>query len=486
VTITNRLRLALTMLLVAACARAKSPTPPDSHGVPLVRPVALPGRATPASPATTSATAARIEPVLRLGGPFSPPLFSGDGAHVVSVRQQEGASVWIDGRKGAEYDAISDVVVAFDGAWVSFLAQNHEPTSTGTKFTHFLVHRGRETVLAAEGSELAVSADGRHVAVALSWDGGSSGAVELDGKRVATVVSPRLLKLSPDGRRVAFVEILSHRTTEERVHVDGKASKRLDAADGLAFSADSKHVAYAAWHAEGRAQVVVDGRPAKTYASTSDPLRFTSDGRVVFTAGTKAGVAVVIGTEEYGPYARVEQLAMEEDLVAWVAESVSRGKTTPQVFADGREIWRGATVEHGPLDDRGPATLGLVVSPRSGRVAFALWGPEPAPAMVFQRGKLVLETSGIPITFDATGDRLAVRHDLPDGGHRIDVVRVSDGKVLIAGPRFDLVHGETVRLARQGVRYFAERSQDGARELVRVEQGDESINTRDRRSHRPR
>jgi hypothetical protein len=379
------------------------------------------------------------------------PRFSADGQHfALDSSGAEGHVLVLDGREVARsVRHFMHFELAPDGAWISYATAELRAGQTRS----VLVHRGVTSELPGEPVALAVTPDGEHVAVGVSRDGGDDGAVLLDGKQLARAVSPRMLTLSHDGKRWAYAETISHRTGGETVTVDGVRSKPMLAAWGLKFSPDGAHVAYQSLQQKGRsttARIVVDGKPGKTWLRTSEVLRFTDAGAVVYEAADAAGAWVVVGEQAYGPYRRVYGPDVAGARVAWGAETVDGRMTVLRVFLDGTPIWRGELGELSPMGDRGPAVQGLVVAPDGPRVAFGTGvvhaSREPAATQI-DRGE--------PVSFDAAGERLALVHR-SGAGQTLEVVDARAGTVFTPeGPPMVEVLRDTIRFTGDDVHYFA-------------------------------
>jgi hypothetical protein len=121
--------------------------------------------------------------------------------------------------------------------------------------------------------------------------------------------------LSPDGKRVAFAADGSElaRGTFWVVVVDGQASEKNVAIGNWTFSADSKHIAYAAQPRQGFSLdypwgggawvVFLDGKPGAEYSVViPNTLRFGSDGALEFLAIRKEGHSMM---ENHGSLYRV-------------------------------------------------------------------------------------------------------------------------------------------------------------------------------------
>ncbi len=381
------------------------------------------------------------------------PRFSADGQHFAADVPRDGAHVLVlDGREVARSDRhFMYVELAPDGGWTSYA---HPVPGPGKTTRGRLVHRGVTTELVGEPVALAVTPDGEHVAVGISWGGGDSGAVVLDGKQLAPAVSPRMLTLANDGKRWAYAETISHRTGGETVTVDGVKSKPMYAAWGLLFSPDGKHVAYQSLAKKGRgvtATVVVDGRAGKLWQRTSERLQFTADGKVVYEAANAAGAWVVVGEQAHGPYRRVYGPAVTGSQVAWGAETLADRTTVLHVFLGGTPIHRSELGEFSPMHDRGPALQGLVVAPAGDMVAFGSLGF----TYVWRTRAAHRVGPGEPLGFDADGGRLALMSS-DSAGRSLTVVDSRMGTVLTeASPKVPEIFAETVRFTGEDVHYFA-------------------------------
>ena len=380
------------------------------------------------------------------------PRFSADGQHFALDLPVDGAhALVLDGREVARSDRhFMYFELAPDGAWITYAISELRP---GQNTRGLLVHRGVASELAGEPAALAVTPDGEHVAVGVSRGGGGDGAVVLDGKQLARAVSPRMLTLSDDGKRWAYAETISHRTGGETVTVDGVKSKPMLAAWGLRFSPDGAHVAYQSLQHKGRsttATVVVDGKPGKTWLRTSEALRFTAAGEVVYEAADAAGAWVVVGEQAYGPYRRVYGPDVAGSRVGWAAETVDERMTVLRVWLDGAPVWRAELGALSPRDDRGPAVQGLVVAPVGYRVVFGTAAVESSrhpTAMQIARGE--------PVAIDAAGERVALVHR-GGAGQTVEVVDARVATVFAPeGPPMVEVFGDTIRFVGDEVHYFA-------------------------------
>jgi hypothetical protein len=401
------------------------------------------------------------------------PHFSADGAHfLVDVALRDGRSLLLDGREvfhGTQH--ITQFAMAPDGAWVSFLSSEVLPFAeqmrTGKGTRDLLVHRGQTVEIDGEPACIAVTPDGAHVAYAVNFSLKDDGAVFLDGKKVARGFAPRLLTLSPDGKRWAVANSIDRYGGGEIATIDGIKSARYHAIWGLLFSPDGKHVAYMAYTGKGeQATVVLDGRELARYKGVDEELAFTASGRLVARASRGASSVVLFGTREI-PTGHVYDTVVNGDTVAWTDEIIENNRLVARAFLDGAEVFREDAGVFNRMADRNPAFIGLAVAASSGkRVAFMTrTGTHLVDAGL---ASTTIAEQGEPIAFDAEGKRLAVRIHANDGVG-IDILSIGVGAPgpVVSGPRFSgptEVFLQTVRFVPDGLEYFARRESD----LVRV------------------
>ncbi len=249
---------------------------------------------------------------------------------------------------------------------------------------------------------------------------GAQGATRHVSEKLVTTIDSRnwlaaSLTVSPDSRRVAYVgfgklmktnvvgrSTLRHQFRKQVVIVDGKPGLQHDAVikGTLAFSADSRHVAYAAQNGL-RCFVVIDGKPQKSYPGIAEgALVFCPDGtRVAYVVKKRGapGQVVVDGERESRPY-----------------DSIIGGTL---VFSpDGKHLAYGArsagwryVVLDGVAQNTCDTVVNLVFSPDGRRLAYVarLSGGKWLVVVNGKTGTLYDTIGDKSLTFSADGSRVA-------------------------------------------------------------------------------
>ena len=209
-------------------------------------------------------------------------VMTSNGCHVAKVEgsRAEGYRVRRDGRAGRRYEEVSVPVFSQDGSCLAYVAAKEG--------AQVVVVNDKEdpAFRAVAAPTLALSCDGkRHAYVAEQL---GQLVLVIDGQTQANnELAPRngIPVFSPDGSTVAYVAQDKLRG-KLCVVVNGKAGELHDAVDGrfFTFSADSKHMAYAAM--EGAKQFrVVDGKRGPGFDGIGIDFVFSADGKRTAYAG---------------------------------------------------------------------------------------------------------------------------------------------------------------------------------------------------------
>jgi hypothetical protein len=162
------------------------------------------------------------------------------------------------------------------------------------------------------GTQPQFTADGLHLYTTVSVPRTSAMDVLMDGKpimRVGGVVlhlAPAgsamfasVLNVSPTGARSVFLTIGNKRVPNSDCH--GSAG-----IDAVFFSADVKHWAARCQDSNTSYWVMADGKKGQEYQGIISEVSFTADGRPVYVAIANSKQFVIVGDQEYGPYAAVQ------------------------------------------------------------------------------------------------------------------------------------------------------------------------------------
>jgi len=162
------------------------------------------------------------------------------------------------------------------------------------------------------GTQPQFTADGQHLYTTIGVPRASAIDVLLDGKpfmRVSGVVlhlAPAgsamlasVLAVGPTGVRSSFLTIGNKRVPNSDCH--GNAG-----VDAMYFSADVKHWAARCQDSNTSYWVMTDGKKGQEYQGIASEVWFTADGRPVYVAVANAKQFVIVGDQEFGPYAAVQ------------------------------------------------------------------------------------------------------------------------------------------------------------------------------------
>lgn len=207
--------------------------------------------------------------------------------------------VWLDGKTQAEYDQIRGIVKG------AYRAADFAFSPDGRRLA-YAARKGAKWVMVVDGQEGPefdrvrepyFSADSKHVAYV--GFRGKECALVMDGKERGSYPGVGMSLYYINGRtplrraenkfcpvafsstdRFAFVACKGRRNGEDRdvVVIDGKESPEYDDVQGIEFSPDAQHVAYAA-RKGGKMLVVQDGKPGAKYDDIDGLLTFSPDGR---------------------------------------------------------------------------------------------------------------------------------------------------------------------------------------------------------------
>ncbi len=133
--------------------------------------------------------------------------------------------------------------------------------------------------------------------------------VAVDGKPgpLAHAIAPTSVVVSPDGARLAYVELDGDKA---RVVRDGCPGPRFDGVGELAFDASGRHFAYVAV-TRGRFQVVRDGVPGAPRAGIMEStLRFSPDGKHLFYVEGGPPFRLVVDEREGRPFDGIASLSV--------------------------------------------------------------------------------------------------------------------------------------------------------------------------------
>jgi len=162
------------------------------------------------------------------------------------------------------------------------------------------------------GTQPQFTADGQHLYTTVAVPHTSTIDVLMDGKpimRVGGVVlhlAPAgsamlasVLSVSPAGARSVFLTIGNKRVPNSDCH--GNAG-----IDAVYFSADVKHWAVRCQDANSSYWVMADGKKGQEYQGIPSDVIFTADGRPAYMAIANNKQFVVVGDQEFGPYAAIQ------------------------------------------------------------------------------------------------------------------------------------------------------------------------------------
>lgn len=258
------------------------------------------------------------------------PVFSPDGKRVAYAAKQGRAYVVVaDGVAGKPYDYVTSLTFSPDGRRLMYEAKRGDKSFVVTNgaeaadpdrkgVPRFIPGSGREvntferggkffvSVDGAEqgpyddlGNNIEFSEDGRHVLY--SAEAGGKAFVVLDGaagKRYDQI-EENSYKLSPDGRRAAFVaQDFGRFGDKEFAVVDGREGRPYDAVRGLTFGPGGRRVAYAGL-TFGAGDVtqgvaVIDGVEGERFDRVGEVFHFSPEGGRVAYFAERTGKKVLV------------------------------------------------------------------------------------------------------------------------------------------------------------------------------------------------
>lgn len=228
-------------------------------------------------------------------------LFSPDGKRCAAlcVASPTTQFVLLDGKKGHEYLNIPAGTIAFspDSAKLGYVAQ------AGSK--SFVVINEDESDDFDVLPNFAFSADGKHVVYSGSRRGSPplTWPVYVDGKaeQITQGNSFETFQFSPDGKRYAYCGVGGPSGVGQPILVDGKDSGLLGK---FAFSADSKHLACAAYRAsDGKRGMFLDGKLVYANERAIRNFAFTPDSQHLYWIVSEPGQDPANGQADYVTYA---------------------------------------------------------------------------------------------------------------------------------------------------------------------------------------
>lgn len=213
----------------------------------------------------------------------------------------------VDGKKGAEYDDISELSFSPDGKTFAFWASD--------KKERFVVigDQRREAYDREPGgtnSEVVWSPDGKSYAYSVSR--GKKQMVVLNGKAGRPFDEISTPFFAPDGKTLCYY---SRTDSGSYTFVMGEVevSSPSESVSSVTFSPDGKSYAYAAC-SDGKFAVVVGGKRGISYGTCVIRLQYSPDGRAVAYVGSRDSKEhVIVGEKEYGPFDRVKMLTFSPD-----------------------------------------------------------------------------------------------------------------------------------------------------------------------------
>ena len=274
------------------------------------------------------------------------------------------------------------------------------------------------------GNTLLFSPDGRRFAFGALRDG--KRLVVVDGKEEITGHA-RLgggnFVFSPDSRRLAYGASTVDRKWS--VTVDGRPGKLHDGIGNhnIRFSPDSGRLAYVAKD-DGKWFTVIDGQEGRRHDGILDhSLVFSPDGKTVAYIAEAAGKQLaVIDEQHYGPYDRVNQIALSRDGKRFGFLAFDSG--APIVFIDGKEPARHERIFEGSL----------IFSPDGRHVAYGASSKDKSFYVVDGTEGAGYEGLG-KIMFSPDGRRMAYFAQKKGEGNYVVVDGKELGPYVNAGPQ---------------------------------------------------
>jgi len=320
-------------------------------------------------------------------------VFSPDSTRVAYfARSDDKWIAVIDGLEGKQYDSMmgtTTVIYSPDSKRVAYRA------IAGDKVA--VVVDGEESLYFNAGSPI-FSPDSKHLAYAISKDGGVDTFIILDGQELnpkggdfvfspdsnrwayssinAYVGDPVYIELnnktlglgndgaiyglyfSPDSQRFAFdMRIGPSAYGSHRVVVDEVYGKEYREVGKVVFSPDSQHVAYWAKSNGDGYFVVLDGVEGKNYSEVRDPIFSPDSNHTAYAARSNDGWRVVMDGNEGINYTEVWGLTFSPDSkhLAYAARTSRDVKDLQFVVVDGKEgkqylhDWHYQGILYGPV-----------------------------------------------------------------------------------------------------------------------------------------
>lgn len=221
-------------------------------------------------------------------------------------------SMTIDGEKGQDYDGIviGSFVFSSDGSDSAYIAK-----------------RGAKQLVVVDGKEdpefdeifgpipmIVFSADGQHYAYAAKKEG--KAMTVFDGKEGPAFVGVRRPVISPDGKRVAYIAMISSSASDPKMEVvdDGKVSPVYNFVGAITYSPDSKRLAYIATQGK-KSFMVVDGNIGQPYDGIAifipgafiGPVFSSNSKHLAYQAHKGAKMVVVVDGKEGPEYDAIEE-----------------------------------------------------------------------------------------------------------------------------------------------------------------------------------
>ena len=380
-------------------------------------------------------------------------------AYLVQAGQQRAAV--IDGQQGKAYDRVGALTFSPDSQWYAYAARENNQW-------HIVVNGREQPGCAKIGrptfspnskrlAYVALPAGGEKVQV-IQLPGGPSEAYDrvFEGQIVFSPDSQQIaygmckgekwyvvhdaqqygpydflgtltgLQFSADSKHLGFAALIDKQWCAV---VDGKPQKLYENLGNLAFSADGQHVAYAAME-DGKWHVIVDGEPQAAYdAVGEDSLQFSPDGaRLAYAAMAEGRWHAVVDGEQGRAFDGISQMLFSPDSkhLAYISQ-VGTAEMVVLDDRDGRVFDRvgGGTLVFTP----GGSRLGYVA--RSGRASFVVVDAvrKPRYDMV---GYLTFTPDGRHYVYAATKDTEAFTVvDDQEAAHRYEAIwTVPDARLI--------------------------------------------------------
>lgn len=166
------------------------------------------------------------------------PWFSANGAKLIAiVLDATKPRIVVNGRLSAPYDAIipGDLALSKDGRHIAYAVEN-----AGKQFM-VLDDVPRPPFASIIPRTARFSPDSKHLAFGIRQEGRQQVVIDGIPGKAFDGIEPAAPIFSPDGKRVAYRARIGEKPV---VVIDGKVIELSDRAGQIAFSPDSKHVAY--------------------------------------------------------------------------------------------------------------------------------------------------------------------------------------------------------------------------------------------------